>query len=59
MSAQWKKPTTLGLTEKLREVSQRLHEALPLVVEAHVKAVEGMAKTAVVAQKKPVEGDHV
>ena len=58
MSAQWKQPTALGLTKKLQEVSQGLQEALPLLVEAHVKAVEGMARTAVVANKKPVEGDH-
>jgi len=56
MKAQWKKPTTIGLAEKLREVTAKLNEILPQIVEAQAKAVEGMAKTAILA-KQPTEED--
>ena len=54
--AQWKKPSTIGLAEKLREVTAKLNEVLPQIVEAQAKAVEGMAKTAILA-KQPSEED--
>ena len=55
---QWKQPTTLGLTEKLKELNARLREVLPMLVEAQGEAVKRMAETAVAAQPKPVEEAH-
>ena len=55
MTAHWKKPTTIGLAEKLREVTAKLNEVLPQIVEAQAKAVEGMAKTAILANQPPEE----
>ena len=59
MKAQWKKPTTIGLAEKLREVTAKLNEVLPQIVEAQTKAVEGMAKTAILANQPPEEDADV
>ena len=55
MTAHWKKPSTIGLAEKLREVTAKLNEVLPQIVEAQAKAVEGMAKTAIMAKQSPKE----
>ena len=52
--AEWKQPTTIGLADKLKEVTEKLREVLPQIVEAQAKAVEGMAKTAILA-KQPQE----
>jgi len=56
--ATWCKPTTLGLAEKLRELSTRLREIIPKLVEAQGEAIKRMAETAVAAQPKPVEVNH-
>ena len=58
MTATWRKPTTLGLAEKLRELNTRLREIIPKLVEAQGEAIKRMAETAVAAQPKPVEGKH-
>jgi len=58
MTAAWRKPTTLGLAEKLRELNTRLREIIPMLVEAQGEAIKRMAETAVAAQPKPVEGQH-
>ena len=59
MKAQWKKPSTIGLAEKLREVTEKLNEVLPQIVEAQAKAVEGMARTAILANQSPKEDADV
>jgi len=56
MTANWRKPTTLGLAEKLRELNTRLREIIPMLVEAQGEAIKRMAETAVAAQPKPVKG---
>ena len=58
MTATWRKPTTLGLAEKLKEVNIRLRDLIPMLVEAQGEAIKRMAETAVAAQPKPVEGQH-
>ena len=58
MTAAWRKPTTLGLAEKLKEVNTRLREIIPMLVEAQGEAVKRMAETAIAAQPKPEEGRH-
>jgi len=58
MTAAWRKPTTLGLAEKLRELNTRLREIIPMLVEAQGEAIKRMAETAVAAQPKPVEVNH-
>ncbi len=55
MKANWKQPKTIGLAERLREVTERLSAILPQIVEAQAKAVEGMAKTAIAINQKPKE----
>jgi len=58
MTATWRKPTTLGLAEKLRELNTRLRELIPMLVEVQGEAVKRMAETAIAAQPKPEEGQH-
>jgi hypothetical protein len=55
MKAKWTQPKTIGLAERLREVTERLNAILPQIVEAQAKAVEGMAKTAIAANQKSKE----
>ena len=43
----WQKPACMGLANKLEEVVQRLRDAAPVLVEAHAKALEGMAQVIV------------
>ncbi len=57
MTVKWRKPTSIGLAERLREVTERLNAVLPQIVEAQAKAVEGMAKTAILANQPPEEED--
>jgi len=38
----------MGLATKLKEVVQRLQDTAPVLVEAHAKALEGMAQVVVV-----------
>ncbi len=59
MTVKWRKPNTIGLAEKLREVTEKLNEVLPQIVEAQAKAVEGMAKTAILANQPPEEDADV
>jgi len=57
--ATWRKPTTLGLAEKLRELNTRLREIIPKLVEAQGEAIKRMAETAISAQPQPPQGeDH-
>jgi len=55
--ATWRKPTTLGLAEKLRELNTRLREIIPMLVEAQGEAVKRMAETAIVAQPQSPKGE--
>ena len=43
MNRTWQKPTGMGLATRLEEVVQRLRDTAPVLVEAHAKALEGMA----------------
>ena len=51
MTTNWKQPQGLRRAERLREVVAGLREAAPLLVEAQVKAFEGMAATARLASQ--------
>ena len=53
MTAQWRKPKNIGLVKRLRDVTERLNEILPQIIEAQAKAFEGMAKTAMAVNRKP------
>ncbi len=55
MKAQWKQPTRIGLAEKLKKVTEKLREVLPQVAEAQAKAVEGMARAAILASQQNEE----
>ena len=48
MNGTWQKPAPMGLATKLKEVVQRLQDTAPVLVEAHAKALEGMAQVVVV-----------
>ena len=50
----WKRPTTLGLAEKLRQVNAQLRDLIPKLAEAQCEAVKRMAETAIAAQPKQV-----
>ena len=59
--ADWKKPTTLGLAEKLRQVNTQLRDLIPKLAEAQCEAVKRMAETAIAAQPQrttPEEKPH-
>lgn len=47
MNGTWQKPARMGLATKLDEVVQRLRDTAPVLVEAHAKALEGMAQVIV------------
>jgi len=51
MRPSWKQPQGMRLVERLREVASGLREAAPLLVEAQVRAFEGMAATARLASQ--------
>ena len=53
MNRTWQKPARMGLATKLDEVVQRLRDTSPVLVEAHAKALEGMARV-IVASANPV-----
>ena len=52
--ADWKKPTTLGLAEKLRQVNAQLRDLIPKLAEAQCEAVKLLAETAIAAQPRIV-----
>ncbi len=45
----WKRPENLPIVDKLKDVTERLNEALPKLYETQAKAVANMAKTAVLS----------
>ena len=47
MSGTWQKPVRMELAAKLTEVAERLRAATPVLLEAHARALEGMAQVAV------------
>ena len=47
MNGTWEKPARLGLAAKLNEVAEQMQAATPVLVEAHARALEGMAQVAV------------
>ena len=51
MRTNWKQPQGIRLAERLKEVASGLREAAPLLLEAQVKAFEGMAATARLASQ--------
>ena len=51
MNTQWTQPQTLPLAKRLRKVATQLREATPHLMEAQVKAFEGMAATARLASQ--------
>jgi hypothetical protein len=60
MSGTWQKPVRMELAAKLTEVAGRLQAATPLLLEAHARALEGMAKVAVLRTRSAtkVEAHH-
>ena len=51
MRTKWNQPQGMRLAERLKEVASGLREAAPLLVEAQVRAFEGMAATARLASQ--------
>ena len=47
MSGTWQNQARMGLAAKLMEVAERLQAATPILLEAHARALEGMAQVAV------------
>ena len=58
MTRTWQKPARMGLATKLDEVVQRLRDTAPVLVEAHAKALEGMAQV-IVARANTAEQKEV
>ena len=58
MNRTWQKPPRMGLATKLDEVVQRLRDTAPILVEAHAKALKGMAQV-IVARANTAEQKEV
>ena len=58
MNRTWQKPARMGLATKLDDVVQRLRDTAPVLVEAHAKALEGIAQV-IVARTNTAEQKEV
>ena len=58
MNRTWQRLARMGLATKLDEVVQRLRDTAPVLVEAHAKALEGMAQV-IVARTNTAEQKEV
>ncbi len=52
MTSEWKRPTSIGMADKLQEITKQLAECLPKILDDQITAIEGMAKLAIAAEKQ-------